>query len=153
MKKIFYLISLFFSMSTALHAMTDEEKGYAINREVERRDSGFGGHDAGNPGGRYRPFSQQIPARQKTAQSDTGRFHPLRFRHSRQRLMDYFRRADHGIFPVRVFQFQNQQRNGRAHFNHLRFGFVRRIPVASPAATDLGVMEKPLGQIFPACHH
>lgn len=48
MKKIFYLISIFFSMSTMLHAMTDEEKGYTINREVDRRDSGFGDsiHDA-----------------------------------------------------------------------------------------------------------
>lgn len=48
MKKIFYLISIFFSMSTMLHAMTDEEKGYAINHEVESRDSGFGDsiHDA-----------------------------------------------------------------------------------------------------------
>lgn len=42
MKKLTYLICLFFSMSSLLYAMTDEEKGYAINLEVERRDSGFG---------------------------------------------------------------------------------------------------------------
>ncbi len=48
MKKLTYLICLFFSMTTTLYAVTDEEKGYAINLEVERRDTGFGDsiHDA-----------------------------------------------------------------------------------------------------------
>lgn len=42
MKKLTYLICLFFSMATTLYASTDEEKGYAVQSEVERRDSGFG---------------------------------------------------------------------------------------------------------------